>query len=219
MTWTLRSRRLILASASPRRRELLAALGVPFEALALDADESVAPGAAPAEAVLEIARRKLAAARNVGLADACLLVADTDVVLDGRVLGKPADAAAARSMLRALRGRGHEVLTAVGCQSEGACETAVVASLVHMREYTDEEIAASIAVGTPFDKAGGYAIQDSLLHPVELLDGCYCNVMGLPLWTVYALLERPLPGPLPRPPDATFPRCASCPLRARMLHS
>src|SRR5437773_2711514 len=122
VTWILRSSGLVLGSASPRRRELLAALGVPFEVRALHADESVAPGQSPREAVLQIARRKLAAARTLGVPNACILVADTDVVLHSEILGKPADPATARSMLRALRGRGHEVLTAVGCETETACE-------------------------------------------------------------------------------------------------
>lgn len=203
---------LVLASASPRRAELLSALGVPFAVWPADADETVPAGLAVAAVAGEIAARKAAVARAAAPPDAALLAADTIVALDGRVFGKPADAAQASAMLAALAGREHAVFTAVVLAWNGRYASVTVQTTVRLRDCSAAEIAASIAAGTPFDKAGGYAIQDPLLHPVERCDGCYCNVMGLPLWTVYGFLEA-LPETAPRPPNAAYARCATCPLR------
>jgi septum formation protein len=204
-------RRLVLASASPRRRELLTLLGVPCAVRPVDVDETP-PALPPAETVLAIALRKLDAALAERAPREIVLVADTIVVIDGEVLGKPENAAEAAAMLRALRGRGHEVFTAVALAGAGR-RTAVVRSEVLIREYTDGEVAASIEAGTPFDKAGGYAIQDPLLHPVARCEGCECSVVGLPLWTAYRFLLDALPGVAPQRPDAALVRCAVCPLR------
>ena len=206
---------LILASASPRRRELLAALDVPFTVVAADVDETVRPGEEPEAAAVRLARSK--AETVARQADAELVLgADTVVVLDGRILGKPADATEAAAMLRALRGREHAVITGVALYDTASGEThcAAPGTTVRMRVYTDVEIAASIAAGTPFDKAGAYAIQDEVFTPVERIEGCYCNVVGLPLWTVLHLLDGV--GALrPRPPSETRRVCDGCPLAGR----
>src|SRR5215208_3758183 len=195
---------LTLASASPRRRELLAVLGLPFDVTAADVDETIAPSEDPGQAAVRLARAKAEAVAWREW-DALVLGADTVVILDGRSLGKPADPDEAMSMLRALRGRRHTVVTGVAfCDSRtGETRTAAPETAVSMRAYSHDEIAASIAAGTPFDKAGAYAIQDESFAPAERIDGCYCNVVGLPLWTVYQLL-REIDGSLPvRRPSET----------------
>lgn len=223
---------LVLASASPRRRELLRALGVPFLVQPVNVDESVpaevieattrlgddaARDALPKMAAHWIAVRKCATAVDAAPQGTTVLAADTLVALGGRVLGKPADAQEARMMLAALRGRQHDVWTGFTMTSAlrlgGAYVGDMIRTAVTMRAYTDEEIEASIAAGTPFDKAGGYGIQDPALHPVESHDGCYCNVMGLPLWRVRELLTALRPDMILQPPDETYPRCTDCPLR------
>ena len=136
------------------------------------------------------------------------------VVLDSAMLGKPADGDEARRMLEALRGRTHEVITAVAVLPPGERGALIrhPATSVTMRTYSDEEIAASIARGDPFDKAGAYAIQDGIFRPVESYEGCYCNVVGLPLWSTIELLQK---AGLPVSVDAgdLLPQCAACPLR------
>jgi septum formation protein len=204
--------RLVLASASPRRRELLAALGVPFTVRTADVPEEL-PAHVPAPTLAE--ELALAKARAVAQDEpaAVVLGADTIVVLDDRPLGKPEDADEARRMLRALRGRAHEVVTGVAVVAPGGVgRTAHARTLVHMRCYTDAEIEAYIASGDPFDKAGAYAIQHPEFRPVARIEGCYCNVVGLPLWTARRLLAAIAPGLTLRRPDATFAHCATCPL-------
>jgi MAF protein len=202
--------RLVVASASPRRSELLGAIGLSFEVRPADIDEeAVGAGLAPAAAVLAVAEAKADAARH---GDALVLTADTVVVLDGVVLGKPSSTGDARRMLRLLRGRAHRVLTAL-CLSapDAARRSEVVESEVRMRAYSDGEVAAYLATGAGLDKAGAYGIQDELLRPVESITGCWCNVMGLPLWTAWRMLAEAGIRP-PRMPDAAFPRCGPCPL-------
>jgi len=122
-----------------------------------------------------------------GDADEVILAADTLVVADGAILGKPADADGARSMLERLRGRAHEVLTGVALRAANDLRWGgVVSTRVVIRDYTDPEIEAYVGRGEPFDKAGGYAVQDELFRPVERLEGCYLNVVGLPLCAVAA---------------------------------
>jgi MAF protein len=202
---------IVLASASPRRRELLAALGVSFVVRPAGADETAPAGASPEAAARTIAERKARVVRTSGRD--VVLAADTIVVLDGRVLGKPEDATAARAMLAALCGRVHTVVTAVALATARECTVENARTQVQMRAYTPFEIEASIAAGTPFDKAGAYAIQDPLLHPVDAYAGCYCNVMGLPLWTVHRLLSGLRPSVGAEPPDRRLARCGGCPLR------
>ena len=173
--------RLILASASPRRRELLASLGLTFEVVPSDADETLEPIALP-EAVAALALRKaraVAATRRGGL----IVAADTIVVIDGRALGKPADRAEARAMLQTLRGRTHEVMTGVVVldAASGRHATETVISRVTMAAYSDAAIDAYVAGGEPLDKAGAYGIQGRAGRFISRIEGCYFNVVGLPL--------------------------------------
>lgn len=143
----------------------------------------------PLVGALNVAAAKAGRAGEI-LADEVLVAADTLVVADGRVLGKPADPPEAVRMLRGLRERAHAVLTGVALRrGDGRAWGGVVSTSVVMRGYTDAEIAVYVARGEPFDKAGGYAVQDTAFRPVERLDGCYLNVVGLPLCAVAAGLE------------------------------
>lgn len=204
---------LVLASVSPRRRELLALLGVPFEVRPVDIAEEFGAGGRPDIIARRLAREKAEAAR---LADpeAPVLAADTVVVLDGELLGKPHDTGEAREMLRRLRGRTHEVITAVALLPPGDRSALIrhVVTQVTMREYSEDEIAASIARGDPFDKAGAYAIQDETFRPVASYVGCYCNVVGLPLWPVIEMLRK-AGLRVPAGVQDLLPQCAACPLR------
>lgn len=189
---------IILASASPRRRELLTVLGVPFRVVVADIDEQPRPGEAPEALVERLARskaltvdtREAAAPGGQGAAErdrpeSIMLAADTVVVLDGAILNKPAHAAEARTMLAALRGRPHRVLTGLVLARRGEVAWSSVAeTVVTMRAYADDEVTAYIASGRPLDKAGAYGIQDADFRPVERIDGCYTNVVGLPLCEV-----------------------------------
>ncbi|HLK10532.1 MAG TPA: Maf family protein [Candidatus Binatia bacterium] len=203
---------LVLASASPRRRELLAALGFEFTLAPTAVDEeAVAAGREPREGVLAVALAKVRAAAAAHPA-AVVLAADTIVVADGVVFGKPAGVGEARRMLFALRGRSHEVLTAVAARVDVDEVHAVVSTEVHMRPYAHFDVDAYVRSGAPLDKAGAYGIQDEPFAPVAGLSGCYCSVVGLPLWTALRLLARC--GRLaPRRPDQAFACCAVCPLR------
>jgi MAF protein len=200
---------LLLASASPRRRELLGAVGLTFRVAAADLDEAaLGAGLPPERAALVVASAKAAA---LGGGGGVVLAADTMVVLDGEVLGKPASSEDAASMLAALRGRAHDVVTAVVVRANGAGGHGVRRSTVRMRAYRDDEIAAYVATGSGLDKAGAYGIQDEPFRPVEAIEGCWCNVMGLPLWTAVRLLGG-LGCRAPRDPGQVFARCATCPL-------
>ncbi|HEU4759246.1 MAG TPA: Maf family protein [Dehalococcoidia bacterium] len=210
---------LILASASPRRRELLSRLGLPFEVLAPQIDEKL-EGAPPSRLARRLAATK-ATAVAVQRPDATVVAADTVVAYRGVLFGKPEDPDEARVILSLLRGRTHRVTTAVAVQPPRRVETPGwgvstlvdhVVTVVRMRRYTDEEIAASIARGDPFDKAGAYAIQDPLLRPVESYDGCYCNVVGLPLWTTVRLLGRAGVDITHVTASGLLPQCVTCPL-------
>jgi septum formation protein len=203
--------RLVLASASPRRRELLSLLGVWFAVLPAAIDEAVPRHEPAAAAVARLAREKARAVR-ARRPEWSILAADTLVELDGVTLGKPDSPEAARRSLLALRGRTHTVWSGVCLLAGRSEEQAVVGTEVRMRRYADAEIERTIALGTPFDKAGAYAIQDIDFRPVESIHGCYCNVMGLPLWTVHGLLQAAEIGPAVRPPDAARPECVTCPL-------
>ena len=188
--------RLILASASPRRRELLSRLGLPFEVRPSGIDEVLtrevdAPALATALARAK-ARDIADQVRAAGDGPVLILGADTLVVLDGRPLGKPGSRDEARAMLRALRGRSHEVVTAVALiEVPGGREvTETVTSRVLMRPYGDPEIDAYVATGEPDDKAGAYAVQGVGGQLVARVEGCFENVVGLPLETTARLLRR-----------------------------
>jgi len=170
---------LLLASASPRRRELLALLGLPFEVAVANVAEASLADEPPAALAVRLSQAKARAARSDAITVAC----DTVVALDGEPLGKPRDAAEATAMLRRLRGRAHTVYSGVTLlePTTGRTLTDVAGTRVTMRAYTDAEIAAYVASGDPLDKAGAYAIQYPGFHPVAELRGCYANVVGLPL--------------------------------------
>lgn len=181
---------LILASSSPRRQDLLQRLGVRFEIATADIDESQQPDEAPTALVQRLAREKAqtVAARRPGRA---VLGADTIVVLDGEVLGKPAGANEATTMLRRLCGRPHTVWSALYAWNPALERVAAALneSTVWMRSYGEDELAAYVASGDPFDKAGAYAIQHPGFAPVERIDGCYSGVMGFPLGEVAQALR------------------------------
>lgn len=181
---------LFLASTSPRRRELLAQIGVPFSPLNVSIDESLLPGE-PAEAYVRRLAQEKARAGFAGLDDAsaCVLGADTSVVLGDQVLGKPQDRKEGMEMLAALSGRGHKVMTAVALCSEKACEVRLVVSEVHFRLIDEAEAAAYWDSGEPRDKAGGYGIQGWGAVFVSHLQGSYSAVVGLPLCETAQLLD------------------------------
>jgi MAF protein len=179
----------LLASGSPRRHELFALFGWPFDVTTADVDESPQDGETPAQMVVRLSRAKAAKvslSRSVPTHEVKIVIAaDTTVSLDGAPLGKPRDNADADRMLRALRGRTHQVHTAITLMDASGHTGPILSDLattdVPMRAYGDEEIAAYIASGDPLDKAGAYAIQHDGFHPVAELRGCFANVMGLPL--------------------------------------
>jgi septum formation protein len=180
---------LCLASASPRRRELLAQIGVPHLVTGAHIDESHHPGERPHDYVQRMARTK---AQTVWEQDLSLPVlgADTTVVLDGKVFGKPADRADALHMLGLLSGRTHEVLTAVALASKEGLAMRVSVSAVRFRMLTADEISAYWETGEPRDKAGAYAIQGRGAVFVESLTGSFSGVMGLPLFETSQLLRE-----------------------------
>lgn len=182
---------LILGSSSPRRRELLGAAGLVFDVSRPDINETPHPGERGDDYVVRLSRDKALAIPAPGAAR-LVLTADTTVEIDGEIVGKPADAAEAWAILRRLRGRTHHVHTGISVRDgpTGQVETTLTTTGVVMRAYADEEIAAYIASGDPFDKAGAYAIQHPVFRPVERLEGCHTNVMGLPLCTACAMLAR-----------------------------
>jgi septum formation protein len=184
-------RRLILASASPRRRQLLSLLGIPFVIKAAAVDETPLPGEAPTEMVLRISRAKATAMPDIA-PDELVVAADTTVVLEGEVLGKPADAAEAVQMLRRLRGRSHMVYTGLALWHPASRRMIfeLGQSQVWMRTFGEEEITAYVAGGDPLDKAGAYAIQHPGFSPVSRVEGCWLNVMGLPLCHLYRGLAQ-----------------------------
>jgi len=183
--------RLILASASPRRRELLTQAGFSFTVKAADIDESVLPGEDPEAYVTRLAREKARTIFDaVDDAEAVVLGADTTVVLDGEILGKPVDKADAVRMLRGLSGRTHRVITGVAVVTGRGAEVAAEVTEVWFSEISDREIAEYVETGEPMDKAGAYGIQGRAGKWIPRIEGCYFNVMGLPLARVSAMLEE-----------------------------
>ncbi|MCO7543954.1 Maf family protein [Stutzerimonas nitrititolerans] len=181
---------LFLASASPRRRELLTQIGVPFELLSITLDETPLPAERPEAYVQRLAREKaLAGWAAVNDDSAAVLGADTTVVIDERILGKPADRAEGLLMLESLSDREHHVLTAVALATRDACEVRLVTSRVRCRRIERAEAEAYWASGEPCDKAGGYAIQGWGAVFVAELRGSYSAVVGLPLCETAQLLD------------------------------
>ena len=182
---------LHLASRSPRRAELLARLGLDFGVIDLDLPERQDAGEAAAEYVRRVAREKAGAGllQVVAVPGALVLGADTEVILDGDVFGKPADADAAAAMLRRLSGRTHDVITAVSVVSAGREAQAVSTSLVTVASLDDAAITAYLASGEWQGKAGAYAIQGRAAAHIAHIRGSYSSIMGLPLFETHQLLR------------------------------
>lgn len=187
---------LLLASGSPRRREILGRLGFPFSIVPADLDEDAFAvafqGSFPDLVEALAVEKACAVAASEPDFAGLILAADTTVILDGEMLSKPVDSADAVRMLRRLRGRAHQVATGVALYD---CRDAVLTSgqrctNVLMRDYSDAEIEAYVATGDPLDKAGAYAVQHERFHPVERVEGCYLTVVGLPLCLVTRLLRE-----------------------------
>lgn len=183
--------KLILASSSSRRAEILANAGLPFSVLSSAVDESPHPGETPAALVQRLANAKadLVTARAVG--PAIVLGADTVVVFDDKILGKPQSTEEARHMLQQLSGRTHSVLTGVALVRlpDGERRQFTESTLVHFRPITEEELSSYLATREPYDKAGAYAIQGQAGRYIPRIEGCYFNVVGLPLSRVLSELK------------------------------
>jgi len=182
---------LVLASASPRRLDLLRSIGLDPVVRPVDLDEAALPGETPADHVTRLAAAKADAAVSVGHGGSTevVLAADTIVALDGALLGKPADADAARRTLRSLSGRSHEVHTGVAVRADSGSAAVVVTTTVQFRTLTDAEIDWYVGTGEPLDKAGSYGIQGAAGAFVSRIDGSASNVIGLPLAETTALLR------------------------------
>jgi MAF protein len=206
---------LILASRSPRRRELLAHLGLPFRVVVPEVEENAAPASSGQPEELAEALAKAKAEAVAGEEKEGIVIAADTIVVDGdTILGKPADDSEAVATLRRLRGRTHRVITglAVVHVGSGLRVASHVVTAVHMRQYTDAQIAAYVARREPLDKAGAYAIQDEQFRPVASYDGCYCNVVGLPLKALVILLRRAGLDITLNSLDKLPPECAACPI-------
>lgn len=183
--------RIVLASGSPRRRELLAGLGLTFDVMAADVDESVCAGETPGGYVARLAREKAAAVEKRIGGGAFVIAADTTVSLGEEIFGKPADAAEAARMLERLSGHSHRVTTGVAVATPaGFVADEVVSTQVTMRPLSGDEIRWYVATGEPFDKAGGYAIQGLAAHFITGVHGSVTNVIGLPLSETVLMLRR-----------------------------
>jgi septum formation protein len=180
---------VLLASGSPRRRELLSLLGLSFSIVVADVDETDGDGESPQVMVQRLSRAK-ALAVATRHPQALIVAADTTVALDGQSLGKPADAAEATAMLRALRGRPHQVYSGLTVILDEQALTDWAESVVWMRDYSVGEIARYVASGDPLDKAGAYAVQHLGFRPAERVEGCFASVMGLPLCHLTRTLTR-----------------------------
>lgn len=191
---------IYLASRSPRRQELLRQVGVRFELATAGVDERRKPGQSPTDYAIEMALAKARAAAQGAPRDLPVLGADTDVVIDDEILGKPRDRADALAMLARLSGRAHEVYSSVAVVQGGRAETALSVTRVAFGPITPERAAAYWDSGEPADKAGAYAIQGFGAQFVKHIEGSYSGVMGLPLYETCALLQKfgvPLLAPNP----------------------
>ena len=181
---------LVLASISPRRRELIGLINYPCQFITADVDESMNAGERPDDLVNRLARAKAEiGARKFAPRDAIVIAADTIVSIDGAILGKPVDSNDAVRMLKVLRNRPHIVYSGLTVRRGAQAITQVATTTVHMRDYSDAEIADYVATGDPLDKAAAYAIQHNGFRPVARIDGCHANVMGLPLCHLYRALK------------------------------
>ena len=186
-----RQSNLVLASASPRRAELMAGMGLDFRVSPAGINEDPLPGEPAEELVQRLAWAKAWSVAN-GLSQGLVVGADSLVVLGGEVFGKPDGPAQAREMLRRLRGVRHRVVTGVAVidVAGGSALAECMSSSITLRDLSDAEIARSIDSGVPFDKAGAYAVQDQKLRPAESWEGCYSNIVGLPLCRLSEMLEN-----------------------------
>jgi len=179
---------LILASASPRRQELLKLFGHPFQIRVADIDETMDPEKAPFDEVARVSRCKaLAVDRSE---TEIVIAADTIVVCGGKVLGKPKSEAEATQMLKLLSGRDHQVMTGVTVLRGNVCQTFTEVTDLHFRELSDAEIARYVASKEPMDKAGAYGLQDKASVFVEKINGDYFNVVGLPVFRLFRLIKE-----------------------------
>jgi len=182
---------LVLASASPRRQELLRNAGIPFEVQPADIPENPLPGEGAKDCAERLAREKaLTVARQRRHDNDVVLGADTVVVVDGELLGKPSDAADAGRMLRLLSGRKHQVITGICLVVRGEPKVSSETTVVTMNELTDEDIIDYVGSGEPMDKAGAYAIQGIASRWIPRIEGDYANVVGLPVALVWCLLRQ-----------------------------
>jgi septum formation protein len=211
---------ILLASNSPRRRELIALGNWSFRVSVPDVDESQLPGESPASYVLRLAEAKAGASLSEAGDAQVIVAADTAVVYDGTIFGKPRDPADAGQMLKRLRAHTHQVYTglAVIKTSTGKLLTDLCVTDVPMRNFTDAEIEAYVQTGDPLDKAGAYAIQHPQFHPVKSMSGCYASVMGLPMCHLMRVLAQ-----MDISPNANIPaNCQmslhyQCPVSAAIL--
>ncbi len=182
---------LILASQSPRRKELLGLFHIPFTVRVADIDETMDPAKDPAEEVARVSRAKAFAIPRQQ--DDVIIAADTIVVLKDQVLGKPADTQQAEAMLTALSGRDHQVMTGVTVLRGNTCLTCTEITDIHFRPLTQQEIRRYVATGEPMDKAGAYGIQGGAALFAEKMQGDYYNVMGLPVCRLFLMLREIAP--------------------------
>ena len=182
---------LVLASASPRRKELLSFFRIPFVVRVADIDETMDPGKLPFDEVGRVSRAKaLAVERETG---DVVIAADTIVVCEGKVLGKPRDEGEAKAMLRLLSGRDHQVMTGCTVLTDDQCVTFTEVTDLHFRELTEKEIETYVASGEPMDKAGAYGIQGGAALFCQRMVGDYYNVMGLPVCRLWETLAELIP--------------------------
>jgi septum formation protein len=179
---------LVLASASPRRAELLQAAGIQFTVRSKEVDESAREGESPEDYVMRLANAKAAAI--IPVSEDTVLGADTTVVIDGEILGKPVDAADARRMLRALSGRRHEVITGICLRRNARIITGLATTSVWFCVFSETDIDEYVASGEPMDKAGAYGIQGMASKFIDRIDGSYANVVGLPVALVFQKLRE-----------------------------
>ena len=182
---------LILASASPRRKELLGLFGLPFVVRAADIDETMNPENAPYDEVARVSRRKALAVQRTG--DDVVIAADTIVVCEGKILGKPHDAAQAKAMLALLSGRDHQVMTGCTVLRGETGKTVTEVTDLHFRPLSQKEIDRYVASGEPMDKAGAYGIQGGAALFCQRMVGDYYNVMGLPVCRLGQMLREVAP--------------------------
>ena len=182
---------LILASQSPRRRELMGLLGIPFTVRVADIDETMEPGKAPYDQVAQVSRRKAFTIPREQ--EDVVVAADTIVVCSGQILGKPETEERAKQMLRLLSGRDHQVMTGMTVLRGDQCRTVTEVTDIHFRKLSEEEIRRYVATKEPMDKAGGYGIQGGAALFAERLVGDYYNVVGLPVCRLWQLLGEIAP--------------------------